>query len=511
VSATPGVEPNSKKPLSPFASLLTRPLGLEGWTHLEAPLLAALATEAPLLLVGPHGTAKSFLLERLAEALQLEFRFYNASLINYDDLVGIPVPDASQQSLRYISTPSAVWDAEVVFIDELNRTRPDLANKLFPIIHERRVQGIPLTKLRYRWAAMNPPPSDEDADARDQYLGAEPLDPALADRFAFVLQVPDWGDLKEEEQHQVLIDQFRGRHDFPVPVAELVARTRRIYESHQQLDAALKHLSDYVVFLESVRRDSGHRLSPRRCSMLLRNILALHAARVVLGQTGEAETGEDKSAWKKSVWQAVRYSQPSLAETGRLDIASLHAAHEQAWEYAALDLHDPTKSVMRITDPVERFVKAHGLKEQVGVQTLSDLLHEAFCSVTVPAHRTAFAVAAYLAIHEDRDMPATAIETLATEVRRVLQPVERQFYAPMGQVSLSREVGQICQGLLKEATGCDAYRSDPYLRNLLQSLLPDGYHGTTPLQVKEYFEEIWKALGLGDRVPTRNAAQEIDR
>jgi hypothetical protein len=33
-------------------SLLTRPLGLEGWVHLEAPLLAALVTEAPLLLGG---------------------------------------------------------------------------------------------------------------------------------------------------------------------------------------------------------------------------------------------------------------------------------------------------------------------------------------------------------------------------------------------------------------------------------------------------------------------------
>ena len=94
-------------------SLLTRPLGLLGWEKLEPVLLAALTTREPLLLIGRHGTAKSFLLERLAQALGLVYRFYNASLINYDDLVGIPLPDETQTSLRYITTPTAIWDAEV--------------------------------------------------------------------------------------------------------------------------------------------------------------------------------------------------------------------------------------------------------------------------------------------------------------------------------------------------------------------------------------------------------------
>ena len=76
------------------------------------------------------------------------------------------MPDTEQTSLRYISTPTAIWDAQVVFIDELNRTRPDLQNKLFSIIHEKRVQGVNLENLRYRWAAMNPPPSD-DQDAQE--------------------------------------------------------------------------------------------------------------------------------------------------------------------------------------------------------------------------------------------------------------------------------------------------------------------------------------------------------
>ena len=171
-----------------------------GWGHLDPVLLAALALEAPVLLVGEHGTAKTMLVERLAPALGLELRHYNASLLNYDDLVGIPMPD-DNGGLRFVGTPGAVWDAEFVFFDEVNRCRPDLQNKLFPIVHERRVAGVALPKLRHRWAAMNPPAATDDV--LGGYLGAEVLDAALADRFWFVVRVPGWESLRRDDRERL--------------------------------------------------------------------------------------------------------------------------------------------------------------------------------------------------------------------------------------------------------------------------------------------------------------------
>ena len=71
------------------------------------------------------------------------------------------------------------------------------------------MQGIGLPKLRYRWAAMNPCSTDQDSD--ENYTGSEPLDPALADRFALFVNALDWKDLSDEERRRVAEPVGEGR------------------------------------------------------------------------------------------------------------------------------------------------------------------------------------------------------------------------------------------------------------------------------------------------------------
>ncbi len=66
----------------------------------QVALLAALVTEDPLLLIGRAGTGKTYLLNSISEALGLEHRHYNASLIAFDDLVGFPYPDDARERIR---------------------------------------------------------------------------------------------------------------------------------------------------------------------------------------------------------------------------------------------------------------------------------------------------------------------------------------------------------------------------------------------------------------------------
>ena len=178
-----------------------RDLGVYGFDSLEPVILAALVTEDPMLLIGASGTGKTYLLNSLSEALGLEHRHYNASLISFDDLVGFPYPDQENGGVKFLQTPATVWAAESVLIDEISRCKPEHQNRLFSLVHERRIQGISLPKLRFRWAAMNPCSTDQTGV--EDYAGSEPLDPALADRFGLFIQAADWGQLSEAERLKV--------------------------------------------------------------------------------------------------------------------------------------------------------------------------------------------------------------------------------------------------------------------------------------------------------------------
>ncbi len=325
-------------------NLLAR-LGLFGLDRLEPIILAALATEEPLLLIGAHGTGKSLLLTRVAEALGLEFRHYNASLLNFDDLVGFPLPGKGG-SLEYVQTPASIWGAGAVIFDEISRCRPDIQNKLFPIVHERRAQGILLEDLRHRWAAMNPPMGDDDDDG---YLGSEPLDAALADRFSYVVEMPAWEQFSESDQLAVIL---AGATVDTSPAAALngaLASTRAAVSSLQETMA--EGVAVYVHALLALLAQAGLPLSPRRGGMLLRSVLAVHAAALVRDPTANPSD---------SAMMAVANGLPQRAQGIKIPETKVLAAHRGAWRIAGIKPGDPLRQILTAADPVERVRLAVG-------------------------------------------------------------------------------------------------------------------------------------------------------
>ena len=471
-------------------SLLTRPLGLEGWQTLEPVVLAALISGEPLLLVGRHGTAKSFLLERLAQALGLVFRFYNTSLINYDDLVGIPVPTEDHSALRYIATPSAIWDAEVVFMDELSRARPELQNKVFPIIHERRIQGVALPKLRYRWAAMNPPSPADGEEEEIVYTGAEPLDPALADRFAFIVQTPGWDQLTEDERRRVLLCQFGGRREFPVFIDQLLRRGQQVFAA--LASAPLVSLADYLIALAPHAGKASADLSIRRVTMLLRSILAVQAARVTLAEAG----GQPSPEWSESAWLAVSNGLPAVAQGLKVDLAALYAAHRHAWHLCGLETTDPWRQLLAVPDPADRLALACRLGAVIPDLDFGRLVTEALAAQPNQALRTSLALVAYLRLHRERELPGVAVETLGTELERVFGDNSRHVQVYGSQLAACREVASLCATFVTDPTHPE-YECHAQARTVLNSLLPDGYGDVSPPEVLQRFFRLWDQFELG--------------
>ncbi|MBL8161286.1 MAG: MoxR family ATPase [Anaerolineae bacterium] len=397
---------------------ITRSLGIHGWAHLDPVLLAALATQSPLLLVGPHGTAKSLLIERIAAALGLSMRHYNASLLNYDDLVGIPIPEEDGDSLRFIATPSSIWDAEFVFFDEISRCRPDLQNKMFPIIHERRIAGISLGKLQHRWSAMNPPaPEEPDPSGNQQvtyYLGSEPLDPALADRFPFVVPVPDWKRLSRDDRRQLV--SWRNEHingDAPSEGFSLEALVNNCVALIPGLEEQYGDwIADYIVMIVDLLERTQLPQSPRRARMLARSVIAIHAARIVL-------EGEDAEL-EDSAEIALSFGLPQNAADVPPTETTVIAVHKQAWEIATLMEDDSWRQVLSELDPVRRIQLADEL--DFSDDDLSRLITQALGARATEAQRVSLAVALFLTYRQTRNLSPAAWEPLIGLSARVLEP-----------------------------------------------------------------------------------------
>ncbi len=393
-------------------SSITEALGIYGWSELDTVILAALTTELPVLLVGAHGTAKSYLVERLAQALGLEFRHYNASLINYDDLVGIPLPEEEGQSLRFVATPGAIWPAQFVFFDEISRCRPDLQNKLFPIIHERRVVGVSLSQLRYCWSAMNPPSGDElnSITAQDYYLGSESLDPALLDRFPFVISVPSWRQMNKLERRRVVHSRLNGAGADGVLLTELIEKCRAqipIVESQYE-EAAVDYILCAMDLLERAKLPQ----SPRRARMFEQMLIAIHAARCVL-------EGEDAD-FEQSAQIMLRYGLPQNATEVPPSLPTIYAIHKQAWELSSLMEDDIWRIILEEEDLVKRVLL--GVEHGVSDDELSRLVTQALNADEQEHRKIGLATAMFLAFRFERELTPAALEFLSKLCNDVLCP-----------------------------------------------------------------------------------------
>lgn len=299
-----------------------RDLGVYGFDHLEPLILASLISEDPILLIGKAGTGKTYLLNSISEALALEHRHYNASLISFDDLIGFPFPAEDKNEVRFLPTPATIWKSESVLIDELSRCKPEIQNKFFSIINEKKIQGIPLETLRYRWAAMNP--SGFDGESGDEsYSGSMPLDPALADRFAFIIEVPDWTGLSKCDQEAIVLPAGEGvLSDDNGALKKFIQAGRKSFL--ERINHPAPELLTYCRLVADFLNEAGLRISPRRARLLARNIVSL------LTVENESENEPDKAKLGKLYKLALKCSLPQRAYRAEVKEHSVDSAHSEA-------------------------------------------------------------------------------------------------------------------------------------------------------------------------------------
>lgn len=376
---------------------ITPELGIHGLKNLDPVILAALATNATVLLIGPHGSAKTLLAQRVAETLECPFRHYNTSLLNYDDLVGYPIPDQENRELHFIQTPGTIWNAEFILFDEISRARPEIQNKVFPIVHEHRVQGIELERLNHCWAAMNPP-SDGEEEYGLIYSGSWSLDVALADRFRFILRIPGFNELQGKAREQILLSGNK-KNGNRVGLKTLIEAVRKqlkpVTETYKQW--AIFYLTSLIPLLEKADLE----ISGRRARFLYENILSLYSSELVLN--GQSDINDN-------ALRTVLASLPHSASGKAVDQGKVLLAHKQAVQDAGEGSDRILIQIKGIRDPVKRVECA--LRENLDKTVLTQIISDSFASLNL-VQRYAWVHHVFPRISDDKRIGAAVLELLA--------------------------------------------------------------------------------------------------
>jgi hypothetical protein len=357
---------------------------------------------------------------------------------------------------------------------------------------------------------MNPPVSNFDDEFETDYLGSQPLDAALADRFAFIIVTPDWDDLAEEERRAVVTGSGQ-------PIDPAAARQlRQLVEAGRGLvdavtDEMLVRLAHYVQLVNDLLRTAAKRgrkasgradgnrvddddaqitLSPRRAAMIARNIIAVHVAAMVL---------EDNPEIGDSALLALRHSIPQRAQGLPVSSMKLAAAHREAWKLAELPSLDPQRFLAMEADPVRRAQVA----SQLGGLTkpeLSTIIADSISSLP-PGGRHALGVWVIDSGLAGRMVAAIAEQCAALmALVAVSRGVDQRVHGHGTQHSLWKSMKRRLGRLKKNAA------DTPFLTNLLMALFVQD-----ELATEDDIDDVmksWKAVrgqlnaGLEDVITT---------
>lgn len=304
-------------------------LGIYGMEEIEDIILTGLVIGDPVLLIGSHGTAKTTLGRKLAQALDLKFHAYDASKALFEDIIGFPNPKSiSKGIIDYVPTALSIWDKEFILIDEISRARAESQNKWLEVVRSRKIMGVFIKNLKYIFAAMNPP----------FYYGANPLDEALAGRFIFIIQIPDIKDMDENNIKKIInnVTEDDGKYlklDEEKKLSKkekkelkgfLINVRKNVKLIKEKLNGTIDdYLTKFIKF--GMIRDVV--IDGRRINMIKRNILAYISTLSVQNRLKEFSL----DSLKEHFYKVIKYSMPFAAFEENVSEARIKYIHEIAF------------------------------------------------------------------------------------------------------------------------------------------------------------------------------------
>lgn len=210
-----------------------------GQTTMIDLLVAAMLADGHVLIEGVPGVAKTLTARLLARTIEARFsRIQFTPDLMPSDVIGTPVFNAQKSAFEF--KPGPVF-ANIVLIDEINRSPAKTQSALFEVMEERQVTVDGTTY------SMEPPFLVLATQNPVEHEGTYRLPEAQLDRFLFKIQV-DYPELNEE------VSIIRGHHERhgrpPVEAVNPVLKIKQLLDFR----AAIHHIHAETNLLEYIAK-----------------------------------------------------------------------------------------------------------------------------------------------------------------------------------------------------------------------------------------------------------------
>ncbi|OQY11424.1 MAG: AAA family ATPase [Desulfobacteraceae bacterium 4572_19] len=215
-------------------------------------ILSVTPSEQNIMLIGKHGIGKSQIITKFYKKIKV-IPFFLGQMSDPGDLIGLMHKDEKTGHSEFL--PPYWWPTDnkpiVLFLDELNRARPEILQSVQDLTLNKTLAGKKLPKGSIIISAVN---EGEEYQLTD-------LDPALVSRFnvyEFAPTVEDWllwandNDIDGRiisfiQKHHHFLDQdeaFEGQDGFPIGSGLNKTPDRRAWERVSNLISSFEDISD---------------------------------------------------------------------------------------------------------------------------------------------------------------------------------------------------------------------------------------------------------------------------
>lgn len=334
----------------------------KGWKEIEPVIVTNLAMKKPIILEGTHGICKSTLGREVSRVFgENACRCYDATKDDLVSIASVPIPEElSHGRLVFSKHDRSIWDAKVVYIDELMRANKENQNLWLEILEEHTLFGQPL-QYEMVIATQNP----------EGYASNFELDEALLDRFASVVPIPNLQNASSSIIKDVIALNLHrkngGKSDGLDVIAlknvvdEVRAKYQELVHNEQMRNIICSFVSEFMELLlktenKAVKKDAGDErklyISPRRWTTLTEAIIGMYAYRLAVN--GLSDKQEKIKALEDSAYWSIYYS---IATVLKIDMELLNNVFKKVKsiliEFELSEIDKLRLSILKCADDVE--------------------------------------------------------------------------------------------------------------------------------------------------------------